>query len=711
MNIFTASEIRVFIMVAAVASISSAPLAQSQEVDTSQWSCEFCPFASGHTADYELGATNVSDDSAYFGDASGYAEAGVYANVDGDGAYSGNSHQIRWTVEDLGLDSRSVELAGGRQGIFDYGVSYRQLPRTRFFTTDTIFSQSAPNALSLPAGWVRAPVTSGFTELDTNLAARDIKNERRDFEIGGKYRAPGRFTVSANYRRQERDGLDVYGGAYFNQASLLPGPFEYVTDIVDLGIGYTGDNGFLSLDYYASDFHNNDNELRWESPFTTAVGAETAAIARPPDNQFQQLSLSGNYRFPNYRTVIAYTAAIGQMEQDASFLPYTTNDNLNVAPLPKSGLNGEVDTSNFAFSLTSRVHRKARLKLAYRYDERDNQTAQEDWTRVIADSFLSGETEQNTPYSFKRSTFKLSGDLDLLETVRVSAGYDRKNIDRDFQEVAEQTEDIGWGRLRWRPNQAYEVIVRGGASERDIDRYNEIVASSLGQNPLMRKYNLAYRYRRFGDLTLSASWPDSPVSLRIDGSYADDKYTQSLLGVTAGDDLRIAADLNWALSDNASLYVNGGYENIQSEKFGSEQFSTSDWRATYNDDFYNAGAGFRVRQIGGKFDLQVDYTHSDGTSEINLGSASSGLSRFPDLKSTLDYLRLQLSYRRSDRLEFRANIRYQSFSAEDWALEGVEPATIPVVLSLGAKPYDDQVLILGLGFRYLIGAPKETRTE
>ena len=37
---------------------------------------------------------------------------------------------------------------------------------------------------------------------------------------------------------------------------------------------------------------------------------------------------------------------------------------------------------------------------------------------------------------------------------------------------------------------------------------------------------------------------------------------------------------------------------------------------------------------------------------------------------------------------------------------GVGPATIPVVLTLGAQPYDDQVLIFGLGFRYLIG-PQE----
>ncbi len=64
---------------------------------------------------------------------------------------------------------------------------------------------------------------------------------------------------------------------------------------------------------------------------------------------------------------------------------------------------------------------------------------------------------------------------------------------------------------------------------------------------------------------------------------------------------------------------------------------------------------------------------------------------------------MRLVYLRSEHLDLTMNIRYQSFSAEDWALEGVGPATIPVVLTLGAQPYDDQVLIFGLGFRYLIG--------
>ena len=324
---------------------------------------------------------------------------------------------------------------------------------------------------------------------------------------------------------------------------------------------------------------------------------------------------------------------------------------------------------------------------------------------------MSGDIETNTPYSFERSTLNLSADYDLFDNVVIAGGYDRRTIDRDFQEVAEQTEDTGWGRIRWRPNGLFEVRLKGGVSERDIDRYNEIFAAALGQNPLLRKYNLAYRYRRFGELTFSVSLPETPVSLTVKGLYSDDDYTQSMLGVTAGEDARLTADISWAVSDTSSLYLTGGYENIESEQSGSEQFATPDWFAHNADSFSTIGAGFRVRQIGGKFDLQIDYTHSDGNSEITVNSASDGLSQFPDLESTLDYLRLKLAYKRSDRLELTMNVRYQSFTTEDWGLQGVGPATIPVVLTMGANPYDDEVVIFGLGFRYLIGGTAESSAE
>ena len=479
-------------------------------------------------------------------------------------------------------------------------------------------------------------------------------------------------------------------------------PVDYVTDEVDIALRYASDNGFVAFGWYLSDFESSGDAYNWEHPFTSAPGAESAALAQAPDSRFQQASLTAGYVFPASRTAVNVSTAIGQIEQDASFLPYTSNTSISTTPLPRSSLGGDVDTSNFAFAVTSRLIDKTRLKLTYRYDERDNRTPGGSWNRVIADSLISGDVEANVPYSFKRSTLRLSADYDLFDTVRLSAGYDRKDIDRDFQEVAEQTEDSGWGRLRWRPKQSIDIELKGGTSRREVDRYNEAFAITLGQNPLLRKYYLAYRFRQFGEATVTVSPFEKPVSITLSGMFAEDDYTQSQLGVTEGEEVRVTADLNWSVSERASVYLTGGIENIESDQFGGQPSATPDWRAENDDNFFTVGGGIRIRQIAEKVDLQMDYMRSDGSSEIKLTS-SGELSQFPDLESTLDHFRLKVSYLRSERLELSLNLRYQSFSTEDWALKGIGPATIPVVLTLGADPYDDDVFVFGLGFRYGMG--------
>jgi MtrB/PioB family decaheme-associated outer membrane protein len=476
-----------------LASIALAPAANAQAVDTSDWACEYCPFQQGHEGDYEVGASSVSDDSAYFGNATGYDEKGTYANLDGQGTYASDTHRMRWTLEDLALDSRVAELEGGRPGKFDYNIGFSQIPNRQFNTTSTIFTESG-NALSVPAGWVPAATTDGFTQLDSSLVSRNIESDRSIFEIGGRYLASSRFSFSADYRRQEQDGLKIQGGPSFTNSSLLPMPFDYTTDEVDLGVRYGGDNSFLSLSWYLSDFQNDNTSLEWDQPFNAAVGAETVAQAQAPESRFQQLTLAGGYAFPDLRTVMSLSASIGTIEQDTAFLPYTTNPNIATTPLPRSSLDADIDTTNFAAAITSRVFDKARIRFSYRYDERDNKTAQDSWNRVIVDIFPTAANEPNIPYSYERSYLSISGDYDLFDVLRLSAGYDRKDVDRDFQEVAEQTDDIGWGRARWRPGQTVEIDLRGGVSTRDVDSYNEAIATTLGQNPLMRKDNLAYRY-------------------------------------------------------------------------------------------------------------------------------------------------------------------------------------------------------------------------
>ncbi len=683
-----------------LATLLISPAAFSQAVDTSNWKCEFCPFEDGYRGDYDAGATGVSDDTAYFGNATGYDESGAYANLDGKGSYTSDSQQLRWTIEDLGLDSRVVTLDGGQQGRYGYSFGWSELPYRRFITTSTVHTDVGNATLDLPSDWVRAPLTSGMTALGSSLVPQGIESDRQTLELGGFFNATRNIGIRADYRRLANDGVRIRGGSSFTNAVQLAAPIDHVTDEVEVGIRYGGNKAFLDLSWYLSDFNNEYLATNWQHPFTTGAGAERGQLAQAPDNKFQQIRLSGGYSFPEWRTVISATAAMGEIEQNTTFLPYSTNPNLGTSPPPRNGLGGSVDTTNVHLALNSRPFRKARLRLSYRYDERDNQTPIELYNRVIVDSFISGELEPNIPYSYERNRFEIIGDYDLFDSLRVSGGYERRELDRDFQEVKSQEEDIGYGRLRWRPTGTFEIDGRAGTAKRDIDEYNEDVAIAAGQNPLMRKYNLAYRFREFAELRASWSPGNAPVAFAVTALYADDDYTRSQLGLRSGEEQSFTGDFSWFINDKASLYLNAGIESLESDQLGSQSFAAADWTANNQDDFTTWGGGLTINDIAEKIDLRFGFMLSAGESDISIVRTSGFADQFPTLETDLGRVNLDLVYRRSDTLDFTFHASYQQFETSDWQLNGVTPNAVPLLLSLGAEPYDEDTFIVGIGVRF-----------
>ena len=677
------------------------PAVGMAQVDTSDWACESCPFDEGYRASIDVGAIAVDDDQARFGNYTGYDENATYASIDGYGRYNGDGYRVDYVIESLGLDARAFDMSIGSKGLFEFRLGYRDLPYRRFDTTSTIFVPTSGDFLSLPSGWVTAGRTDQMTQLSSSRRQTLIGTDRQILDVGVDWKPVDAFTVFADFRRQNRDGIDITSGSSFAQAALLPRWIDYETDRIDAGVRYTTGNASLTLGYYGSFFTNKNSSLAWETPFTASPGSDTLQMAREPDNDFSQVSLSGTYLLDQWDTVLAFSAASGRGEQNEALLPYTVNSNIVTTALPAGTLDARVDTTDYAVTVTSRPLDNVRIKFAYRYDERDNKTPVYDWNRVIVDLLSSGDIEQNTPYSYDRGHITLSGEYAFSRDLRLSAGYERRDINRDFQEVAEQITDTGWGQLRWKPTVWLDLRAKGGASRRGVERYDETVAVSFGQNPLLRKYNLAYRYREFGEVVASITPVESPVSFTASALFADDDYKDSLVGINGSEEFRATADISWAVSESAAVYFAWGHDAIDAHQTGAESFGFWDWSAFHEDTFDHIGAGVSWQPDDGKFGLSLSYDRGTGETKIMLDSLSGGRSDLPTLESTLDAARAEASYAFSDRLEGTFELRYERFDLSDFAL--VSPTTLPDVLTLGAEPYDYDVVAFGIGIRYRFG--------
>ncbi len=693
----------------ALVALLLAPALSWAEVDTSEWACESCPFDAGYRASIDAGATSVSDDAARFGHYTGYDEKGTYGNLDSHGRYSGDGYRLDYYLEDLGLDSRAFGLSVGSEGLFEVRFGYREIPFRRFDTSSTIFRAASSDTLALPSGWVPSGTTGGMTELASLSQPVLIGTDRQVIDVGGYWDPRNAFRVFADFRRQNRDGIDISSAGSYQQAAYLPRFIDFETDTVDAGVQYIADDVSITLAWYGSFFTNKNPSLTWETPFLASPDTSVLRAAREPDNEYQQLSVSAKYRVATWDTVIAFLAATGKGKQSEALLPYTINPAIVTSALPVASLDGQVDTINYALTVTARPLDKLRVKFGYRFDERDNQTPVSDWSRVIVDLLDSGQVEQNSPYSYDRAHTTTSVEYMVLDNLRLSAGYEYKETNRDLQEVAEQRTHVGWGQVRWRPAAWLDIRAKGGASERSNERYDTTVAVSLGQNPLMRKYYLAYRYREFGEVVASITPLESPVSFGASLLFADDAYKESLLGLNGSEEFRATADVSWAVSDDASLYLVYGRDSIDAHQAGSEQFGFWDWSAFHEDRFDHVGVGMNWRPADGKFRLRFDYNRAIGETRIAFDSLSGGPSRLPDLESTLDSARVEAGYSFTDRFEGTFDLRYETFEIKDWAL--VSQTTLPSILTLGATPYDYDVVAVGIGIRYRFGENEITLAE
>jgi MtrB/PioB family decaheme-associated outer membrane protein len=666
----------------------------TDQVDTSQWKCKFCAFEEeGLAADAEGGVGVVSDDSAKFGEYTGLNEEGAFL-IGNASVRSRGEDAAYWNlrVRNLGLDSRSLGIDGGRQGKYGLSFDYSALPH---FLSDSAVTPFLGDAnLTLPAGWVGASTTSAMTALPASLHGVDIETQRKRLGVGASVVSDSRWEYRVNFRRDNKEGHKRSAGAFsFNSAHFLE-PIDYETDLIDASAAYTGKRLQARFAYHGSFFRNQIDAQSWQDPYSTTGAIGLRAL--PPDNQFHQVLASTGYQWTR-KTRIMADLALGQMTQDEGFLPATTNAALVVPAAPRASLDGRVNTLTANVKLVSDVTDKLRLNAALMRDDRDNQTPQATYTWVTTDFAVNPALRTNQPYSFTNDTLRASADYRLARRSKVAVGFDREDRTRTYLEATETREDTFWAEAKTSIFDKASFGVKYARSQRDGD-YQIVPETNPAQNTLMRKYNMANRDRDVLGARLTLS-PTERVTVGLGADMAQDDYSQSVIGVTDGKEASYNVDVSAVISDATSMHVFYNRQKIESSQAGSSVFGAPDWFAENEDLIDTAGIGVKHQMIPERLDVGADYVLSQSHGKIRVATGTPQY-LFPELATDLTSVKLYATYRLATALSLNAAFVHETYAVDDWSIDGVTPTTVATVLTLGEQTPDYEVNVITVSMRY-----------
>ncbi|GAA5194905.1 MtrB/PioB family decaheme-associated outer membrane protein [Ferrimonas gelatinilytica] len=655
---------RLNLITLALASFSGAAMANYglaqanlESVDTSRWACKRCEPVNGYSGKVgvSVGAVEAEDNHAAnrLGDTDGFAGA-----VNADVRYRGDKgYRADMKANRLGSDNGSLTLSGGKADwvnlAFNYGTQ----------THWDVDGALSPFALE------------GDRFVDTGSdVEHDLKVKREKYgfalDLGGDF-----WTAYTNFQREDKTGnrrASIYSGGGVNLAA----PIDSTTDRWEAGAKLTGQRWHAGVAYIASQYDNN-------LPNQFDFGFHQAAMSNAPSNESYHIMANGQYALD--RTHFAGRIVSGKMSQN--------NNQVQIGGI--NGLDGEVETTDANFRIASTATRGLRLTASYDYSDRDNNSSVLGGNTVTVDA-LSGDISERARYDSTRHTAKIGASYRIAQGYRFDAGYDYKQVERSDLE-RETTEDQGvWGRLRVTSLDNWDFGLKAGYSSRDGSKFEAARATSEEENALLRRYNLADRDRVEAQLKIGYT-PLSSLAIDATLRYANDDYSDTLVGLLNADDYGYDVNLNWGATDNLNLHAFVGQQWIESEQ--NNRFSTGSSFDQIEDSFLNAGAGMAYGGlVNDKLTLGLDYLYADSESETTVTVVTPG--EYGDYFATSHSVNFYGDYAVTERIGLRLDYRYERYQDSDFANIGNIGNDAVKLYTLGNLNHNYNAHMMMLSFSY-----------
>jgi MtrB/PioB family decaheme-associated outer membrane protein len=624
-----------------------------------------------------------------------------------------------WTKlqgHDLGLDDRELSFSQNKQGDWKYSVEYNEITHHDMRTINTGLQNAgslAPKVMSLAAPGTGADLNLQLQRQAVTLSA-------------AKWITPN-LLFAASFKNEDKKGAQLSGaglecsnigfpsrypcGSGVANPSgailVLPDPVNTNTKQIDVKLDYSGDKFLLSGGYYGSFFSDANGALNPSlgsglyNPNGTPIaplgasltGYLTAPIALPPNNQAQQLYVSGNYAItPTTHSTFKY--AYTHATQNQSF------GNMGLAGWPAgvASLGGGVDTNLLQFGVTARPLPQLGLLANLRYEDKDDKTP-------LATYNLTAPGAGGMPYTnnYSSSATKLNGKLEasyqLPDQYRAILGVDYASVKRaappNLADPAATDFSLALGGLRdktWEVS--YRAELRRTLSD-DINGAISYVHSQRNGDEWMR-YNTAGTLpmtmldRTRDKFKLAADWmPTNKLSVQFNLEGGKDSYTgPNASGLRDSGMAALGIDAALNLSEKWKLT---GFVN-QSDQTQHVSFATL-YLAELDDINTSMGLGVAGKPTG-RLDVGGNLTYMSDINRYN----QSGIAGLPDVTYRVTNLKLFGKYALEKNTDVRLDIIHQHTVLNEWTWgNNGTPFTYSDNTTVAMQP-DQSVTFLGASY-------------
>ncbi len=604
-----------------------------------------------------------------------------------------------------------------RTGLFVVSGLWDEIPQFYSVDTRTPFSGSGGTLVLDDATLQRLQSGQANLTAYVPIASPFELRERRDIgDVSFRATPTPQIDVTAAFTTQRHVGELPWGASFgFSNDVEVALPYNSRANDFTVGTEWTNGRQMLRVAYNGSWFDNHDDTLVWDSPLrlndsTSAPGRGRMSLW--PSNSAQTVSIAGYSKFAR-RTQLTGFFSIGSWTNDEPLQPFTINEALPQLPLPRATAAAEAGVISANLNFVSRPLTDWRFSARLRRYDYDNQTPHADILQFVSydasvNESLTGGPE---PYAHDRTTFDADATWSGFAPVAFTVGYTRNDNGYDFRIFDSTNEDVlyitadavgsQWVTFRAR----YELADRNGSG------LNEALLVQIGEQPLMRHYDVANRGRnRFTgqvDIVPNDLWMFSATA-----GWGEDDFDDSYFGLQESTFrvFSLAADFRQPNGFGAGASYNyeryAGLQRSRSASQGQENDPLRDWTADSEERVNYFSIYVTPPRIGENTEarLSYDFSHAEGNYVYAVvpGGPLPPPSQLPEVFNKLQQLHLDVRHRLSDRLAATVSYLYEPFRVFDFAFDPsvvngiVQPSSL--VLGYVYRPYTAHSAVFGLRY-------------